>query len=103
MSTRTRHRVPAWTVSDRLRKAREYAGLEQRQLAERSGLSRQTVSNAERGVVTPQRTTMRLWAEVTGVPLSWLVDGVEPAHRQRRARLVVRTVGMFDPQPAQAS
>ena len=42
-------RVPEWTVGDRLRKARESAGLEQRQLAERAGMSRTTLRKVENG------------------------------------------------------
>ncbi len=45
--------VPAWTVADRLRKAREHAGLEQAQLATDLGVSRNTVGNYEGGKVTP--------------------------------------------------
>ena len=70
-------RVPEWTVSDRLRKARETAGLDQAQLAERAGLSRATVSNAERGVGIPQRATLLVWAMATGVDPEWLMAGVE--------------------------
>lgn len=66
--------VPEWSIGDRLRKAREDAGLEQRELAERAGISRATVSNAERGVGTPNTATLRSWAHATGVSLAWLVD-----------------------------
>lgn len=72
-------RVPEWTVADRLRKARESAGLDQATLAELAGLSRATVSNAERGVGIPQRATMMMWALATGVDLDWLAEGAEEA------------------------
>lgn len=67
--------VPAWSVGDRLRKAREYARLEQRELAERAGLSRATISNAERGVGNPNLETLQAIAAATGVSLAWLVAG----------------------------
>lgn len=66
--------VPSWSVGDRLRKAREAAGLEQRELAERAGISRATISNAERGIGNPNLATLQAWADATGVPVSWLVD-----------------------------
>lgn len=69
---------PLWTVSDRLRKAREFAHLDQAELAERIGISRATVSNYERGVGAPRRPILRLWAEETGVPLEWLQQGHGP-------------------------
>lgn len=66
--------VPAWSVADRLRKAREHAGLDQRQLAARAGISRGTVSNAERGVGIPNLTTLLAWAHATDVDVAWLLD-----------------------------
>ena len=66
--------MPRWTIADRLRKAREDCGLDQRELAARAGISRATVSNAERGVGTPNTATLRVWAAATGVSLAWLVD-----------------------------
>jgi transcriptional regulator with XRE-family HTH domain len=48
------------------------------ELAQITGLSRQTVSNYERGIVTPRRSGVTLWALATGVPLGWLLTGEEP-------------------------
>lgn len=67
--------VPEWTVADRLLKARTSAGLEQAELAAITGLSRQTISNYERGAVTPRRSGVNLWALATGVPVSWILTG----------------------------
>ena len=69
--------VPEWTMADRLRKARESAGLEQRELAADIGVSRNTVHNYERGRVVPRRPVVLAWAIRTGVPVSWLWDGAD--------------------------
>jgi len=74
MPTPEAGRVPEWTVADRLRKAREAAGMEQTQLAQVAGISRATISAAENGS-RPARATMRLWALATGVPLVWIETG----------------------------
>lgn len=77
MSTQPDSRIPAWTQGDRLRKAREEAGLSQGALAELIGVSRATVSNAEVGVGKkgPLKVTVRAWALATGVPAEWLETG----------------------------
>lgn len=67
--------IPAWTLADRLRKARIHAGLEQGELADRASLSREAISLAERGKVRPHRATLRLWALATGVSLEWIEKG----------------------------
>lgn len=65
---------PEWRVSDRIRRAREYAGLEQRELAERAGISQATISSAETGRARPHRSTLVLIAAATGVSFDWLAD-----------------------------
>ena len=67
--------VPPILVRHRLRIAREYAGLEQDELANQIGVSRNTVGNAERGHVTPRRIVLNAWALVCGVPVSWIITG----------------------------
>lgn len=66
--------VPQWTVADRLRKAREWAGVEQAELAERMGVSRGTVSNAETGRRAVRLITLKAWALETGVPVEGTAD-----------------------------
>nr|DAL28231.1 MAG TPA_asm: helix-turn-helix domain protein [Caudoviricetes sp.] len=68
--------IPVWTLGDRLRKAREAAGLDQTGMARRLGVSRGTVSNAERETVTPRRSVVMAWALATRVPLDW-IEGKE--------------------------
>lgn len=65
--------VPQWTIQDRLRKAREQAGMTQRELADAIGVAKSTISNYEAGTITHQRKiVMNQWALVTGVPVAWL-------------------------------
>lgn len=70
--------TPKFDLTDRLRKAREVAGMSQDQLAERMGVSRSTVSNYEAGVTTnPRRIVIKGWAEETGCDYDWLMFGEE--------------------------
>ena len=71
-------RVPEFDVADRLRKARETAEYDQVKLAELMGVSRETVSNYERGRTKPRKIVLNAWALATGVPVTWLRDGVAP-------------------------
>ena len=67
--------IPDWTLSDRIRKAREYAGLEQEDLAALMYMGRSTVSNWENGVNAPHRLKLEKLAEVCGVSFEWLLTG----------------------------
>lgn len=53
--------VPQIQVHHRLRIAREWANLEQAELAERMGISRTSVSAAEKGHTSPRRITLNAW------------------------------------------
>ena len=70
--------IPQWSLADRMRKAREVTGLDQAEFGDRIGVSRGTVSNAERGNVSPSRLVIRAWALGSGVPLQWLETGKAP-------------------------
>lgn len=72
--------VPEWTPADRLRKARELAGLKQQDLAELTGISRASIVNYEAGKTSPRRPAMAAIAMATGVPLWWLANEPEPHH-----------------------
>ena len=72
--------APRFTIADRLRKARESAGLEQGQLAADIDVSRSTIGNYESARVTPRRIVLRAWALRTGVPLEWLERGEGETH-----------------------
>ncbi|MGN7134599.1 MULTISPECIES: helix-turn-helix domain-containing protein [Rhodococcoides] len=68
--------VPRFTVHDRLKKAREAAGLDQRELAERMGVSRGTISNYEADSgKSLRKIVINAWALATGVPVEWIESG----------------------------
>lgn len=73
-----RGNIPEIQLHHRLRIAREYAQLEQSELADRMGISRTSVSAAESGRKSPRRITLNAWALACGVPASWLLTGQEP-------------------------
>lgn len=72
---RTGGRTHEFTVGDRLRKAREAAGYDQRAFEKASGISRATISAYELGKSTPKRPYLSIWANVTGTDLDWLMTG----------------------------
>jgi transcriptional regulator with XRE-family HTH domain len=61
------------TFAARLARIREAAGLSQRQLASRAGLSQQAVSLLERGLRDPTLGTLRALAAVLAVDVTGLV------------------------------
>lgn len=79
MSTQPSGVVPQWTIADRLRKAREVTGMDQRQFADHIGISRNTVTNYETGKTTRfSRPMLAAWAMATGVRLDWLEGNEGP-------------------------
>lgn len=71
-------RAPEITLRHRLRIARDEAGLDIATLADRMGVSRNTISAAENGKSNPRRLLVNAWALATGVPASWLLTGETP-------------------------
>ena len=67
--------VPEFSLGDRLRKAREIAGLEQIALAAEIEVHRQSIARYESGASIPRRPVMLSWAMMTGVSLDWLATG----------------------------
>jgi transcriptional regulator with XRE-family HTH domain len=64
--------IPVLTRAQRLRIARENAGMEQGDLSSLIGVSRVTISNYEQGRAV-RRPVMMAWAKATGVKFSWLM------------------------------
>lgn len=67
---------PTWTLSERLRRARLLAGLEQKDVAAALGVNRATVSLWETGKTEPSASNFVRWAQLTGQPIEWLAEGV---------------------------
>ena len=73
--------VPEVSFGHRLRIARETAGLEQSELAELTGISRNSISHYENGRGNPRRPTILSLALATGVDVAWLASGsASPDH-----------------------
>lgn len=74
--------IPDWSITDRLRKAREIHGWTQTELAERSlgRLKLRTISNYEKPDYDSERKDafVAAWAFATGVPFEWLMTGTNP-------------------------
>lgn len=71
--------MPDFTLGDRLRKARTYAGMTVADLSERAGISEKTVNNYEGDRVQPRRPSLIAWALATGVSLDWIETGRGPS------------------------
>jgi DNA-binding transcriptional regulator YiaG len=68
---------PEWTLGDRFRKAREFAGFKQEDLAKFLGVSPATISNWETGARLPRGGELNLisrWSKITGVRKGWFTD-----------------------------
>ena len=67
--------VPEWTLADRLRKARDLAGYSQAELANVTGISRQSINRYETGRAVPDRPKLLAWATACHVEYEWLTGG----------------------------
>jgi transcriptional regulator with XRE-family HTH domain len=68
-------KIPTWTFGERLRKAREDAGLTQTEMAAHFRCGRSTIAGWEGGAHHPDYLALKGWAEVTDVPLGWIEHG----------------------------
>lgn len=67
---------PQFTIHDRLRKAREWAELEQSELAERIEVDRGSISNYETGKTQRLKSpVIKRWALACEVDLDWIRTG----------------------------
>lgn len=64
--------TPVWTLGDRLRKARDFADITSADMAERLGVSRNTITNYENDHTRPSLLAVRAYSDETGVDLDWL-------------------------------
>jgi transcriptional regulator with XRE-family HTH domain len=69
-------RIPEWSFGDRLKKAREDSGLDQKAMAAHFDVSVSTISSWESdggaGRTHSQLEVITVYAELTGVDASWL-------------------------------
>lgn len=63
---------------ERLREAREAAGLNQRDAARTVGVSRGTIQNAEAGTSAPRAAALMRMADAYGVPIEFFFGPHEP-------------------------
>lgn len=71
------------TLGERIRAARQAAGLSQEKLAERLGLTRQAVTKWETGQSAPSTENLLRLAEVLGVPVTALLDASAPEQQMQ--------------------
>jgi hypothetical protein len=64
--------VPEWDLADRMRKALRESNRSAGAMAEYLGVSRQTISSWLSGKYRPNKATLRVWADQTGVDFGWL-------------------------------
>lgn len=69
----------AETVADRLKRSLRYAGLHNYDMADHLEVHRNTVTFWLSGRSKMLPVIMRVWADRTGVPLSWLKTGEWPS------------------------
>lgn len=86
-STLTDTRIPIWTVAERLVKAREFCGLDQRQMAAAIGKGIRSISRYETSDAPPA-AIVHAYASATGVPAWWIFGEDDPGDvaLDRRAR-----------------
>ncbi len=65
------------TFSERLTDLRKKSGMSQEQLAEKLGLTRQTVSKWENGQSTPELAYIAILSELLGVTTDYLIKGTQ--------------------------
>lgn len=68
---------PAEDLGGRIRQARSYAGLTQKQLGNLTGNSRETISSWEKGHTSPTVTQLRAVASATHFALVWFIEGLD--------------------------
>lgn len=88
---------PEVQIRHRLRIAREHAGLDQGQLAELIGVSRNTVSNAETGAVQARKIVLNAWALACGVAVTWILTGKQPGGDDPPSSTLWIISGSLDP------
>ena len=66
-------------LADRLRKALRVSGMGVSEIADKLEVGRNTVSTWINGKITPDRFTIKRFAELTDAPYEWLLNGTTPS------------------------
>ena len=61
-------------LGEKIRFCRAVAGLKQKRVAEKVGITPETLSNYERGLTEPSALNLACIADVLGVSMDWLCD-----------------------------
>lgn len=93
------HTPTRLTIAQRLRLAREMAGLSQGQVAKKLGLHRPTITEIEAGRRKVSADELSSLAAIYGVGVSWLVEEqAESSLSKLRATLAARELGKLKPE-----
>jgi transcriptional regulator with XRE-family HTH domain len=71
---------PTWTIGDRLRKARESAGIGVQAMADALGVERKTIARWERSAAVRGQTVLA-YAQMCEVPVTWFGEDLVGAGR----------------------
>lgn len=88
--------LPMSDYAARIRAARAYSGMTQRELADRIGVDVQTVKRREAGQQNPKRGELLAIAAVTGVPVAFMEHGfgdIEPSEVIERLQRIELALG----------
>ena len=86
-------------LSEKILYCRRKAMMSQEALAERVGVSRQSVSKWETGEASPEIGKLLLLAQTFGVTTDWLLSEDEPAPENRPEPEAVQSEPVYQPQP----
>ena len=75
----TEGRIPEFGLHHRMQLAMENVGMGVQEMADYLDMSRNSVSRWINGHGKPPRVVLMVWADATGVPLTWLEKGLAPA------------------------
>lgn len=70
--------IPIFELRHRVKLAREFAGFQQSDLAQATGMARSTIAYIEAGESRPRKASIALIAFATGVNRHWLETGEAP-------------------------
>ena len=73
----TESQVLTFELRHRLARSLEMAGITKVEMADELGVTRKTIDNYLAGRTIPTRGYLRLWADVTQIPMSELVDDAQ--------------------------